>query len=132
MMISILHKLLSMGTVAVKPDTGEVLSEVPEENKACMVNHIKDMGRPHRPAMTRIQPLRRTRVRSDTSTRHLAERALLPEVSAAMGVLGRHNHRRMLSSILAPVPATTVVCLMYLGKGLSRPTKAKTRELAPT
>ena len=52
MMISILHTLLSTGTVAAKADMEEVLSEVPEGSKACMVNHIKGMGHPHRRATT--------------------------------------------------------------------------------
>lgn len=131
MMISILHKLLSTGTVAAKAGMEEVHSEVLAASKACMVNHIKVTGRPPRRATTSIQPLQRPRVHSHSSTLHLAETAPLLEVSAIMRVLGRHNHRTTLSSIPELVPATMVACLMYLG-ALSRPTRGRPRGLAPT
>ena len=115
MMINILHKLISTGTVAAKVGMEVVLLEVLEGSKACMVNLIKGMGRPHRRATTSIQPLRRTRVPSHSSTRHLAETALLPEVSATMGVLDRRSQPRTPSNFLALVLATIVAYLMYLG-----------------
>ena len=115
MMISILHKLISTGMVAAKVGMEEVLSEVLEGSKACMVNLIKGMARPHRRATTSIQPLQRTQVPSHSSTRHLAETALLPEVSATMGALGRHSQPRTPSNFRALVLATIVAYLMYLG-----------------
>lgn len=131
MMISILHKLLSTGTVEAKADTEEVPSGVPEESKACMVSHIKGMGRLHRRAMTSIQPLQRTPVRSPSNTRHLVETALLPEVLVTMGALGRHNRQRILSNIPELVLPIMVACLTCLGV-LSRTIRGRTRGLAPT
>ena len=131
MMINILHKILSTGTVAAKADTEEVLSEVPEGSKACMVNHIRDMGRPRKRAMTSIQRLQRTLVRSHSSTLHLVEIAPLLEVSVVMGAPGRHNHRNTLSSIPALVLAITVACLTCLGV-LSLPTRGRTQDSALT
>ena len=130
MMINILHKLLSMGTVAAKADT-EVLSEVPEESKACMVNHIKDTGRPRKRVTTSIQRPQRTLVHSHSSTLHLVEIAPLREVSVVMGALGRHNHQNILSSIRALVLAIMVACLTYLGV-LSQPIKGRPQVLALT
>ena len=115
MMISILHKILSTGTVAAKVVMEEVLSEVPEGSKACMANPIKGMGRPHRRATISIQPLQRMRVPLHSSTRHLVETALPPRVSATMGVPGLRNHLTTLNNILALVQATIVAYLMYLG-----------------
>lgn len=131
MMISILHKILSTGTVAAKVVMGEVLLEVAEGSKACMVNHIKGMGRPHRRAMTSIQPLQRMRVPSHSNTRHLVETALLPRVSATMGVLDLRNHLTTLSNILALVLVPIVACLMYLGVP-SRTFQGRTQGLVPT
>ena len=131
MMISILHKILSTGTVAAKADTEEDLSEVAEGSKACMVNHIKGMGRPHRRAMTSIQPLQRTLVRLHNSTRHLVETALLPEVLVVMCARGRRSHRRILSSFPALVLAITVARPTSSG-ALSQTTKGRTRDLALT
>ena len=131
MMISILHKLLSTGTVVAKADTEEVPSPVPEGSKACMVNHIKGMGRPHRQVTTSIQPLQRILVRSHSSTLHLVETALLREVLVIMGALGRRNHRNTLSSILALVLAIMVACLTYLGV-LSQTIRARAQVLALT
>ena len=127
MMISILHKLLSTGTVATKADMEEVPLEAPEGSKECTVNHIKGMGRPHRQVTTTTRPLLPTQVPSHSSTRHLVEIALLPADSAIMGVLGRHSHPRIHSSILVLVGATIVACLMYLG-ALSRPIRGRTRD----
>lgn len=131
MMINILHKLLSTGTVAAKADTEEVLSEVPEGSKACMVNHIKDMGRPHRRVTTNIQPLQRTLVRSHSSTLHLVGIALLREVLVVMDALGRHNHQNTLSSIPALVLRIMVACLTCLGV-LSQPIRGRTQGSALT
>lgn len=131
MMISILHKILSTGTVAAKVVMGEVLLEVPEGSKACMVNHIKVMGRPHRRATTSIQRLQRMRVPSHSNTRHLVETVLLPRVSATMGVLGLRNHLKTLSNILALVLVTIIACLMCLGV-LSRTSLGRTQGLVPT
>lgn len=131
MMISILHKILSTGTVATKVVMGEDLLEVPEGSKACMVNHIKGTGRPHRRATTSIRPLQRMRVPSHNNTRHLVETALLPRVSATMGVLGLRNLLTTLSNILALVLVTIVAYLMYLG--VPSPTSpGRTQGLVPT
>ena len=128
MMISILHKLLSTGTVATKADMEEVPLEAREGSKECTVNPIKGMGRPHRQVTTTTtRPLLPTQVPSHSSTRHLVEIALLPAVSAIMGVLDRHSHPRIHSNILALVGATIVACLMYLG-ALSRPIRGRTRD----
>lgn len=131
MMINILHKLLSTGTVAAKAVTEEVLSEVPEGNKACMVNHIKDMELPHKRVTTSIQHLQQTLGRSHSSTLRLVEIAPLREVLVVMAALGRHNHRNILSSIPALALAIMVACLMCLGV-LSQPTKGRPLVLALT
>ena len=131
MMINILHKLLSTGTVAAKVDTEEVLSGVPEGSKACMVNHIKDMVHPHRRVTTNIQPLQQTLVRSHSSTPHLVGIALLREVLVVMDALGRHNRRNILSSIPALVLPITVAYLTCLGV-LSQPIRGRTQGSAPT
>lgn len=131
MMTSILHKILSTGTVAAKVVMGEVLLEVPEGSKACMVNHIKGTGRPHRRATSSIPPLQRMRAPSHSNTRHLVETALLPRFLATMGVLGLRNHPTTLSNILALVLATMVACLMYLGVP-SRISQRRIRGLVPT
>ena len=129
MMISILHKLLSTGMVAAKGGMEEVLLEVREASKACMVNHIKGMGRPPRRAMISIQ--RPLQMPSHSSTHPLVGTALLPEISATMRVLGRHNHPKILSSIPALVLAITVTCLTSLAV-LSRISQGKTRGLGLT
>ena len=126
MMINILHKLLSTGTVAAKAGTVEVLLGEPEVSRGCMVNHIKGMGHPHRRATTSIQHLRQTQVLLHSSTPHLVGTALLPEASATMGVQGQHNRPRILNSFPALVPATITAYLMYLGAP-SRTSRGKTR-----
>lgn len=131
MMISILHKLLSTGTVAAKVGMEEVLSEVPGGSKACMVNHIKGTGRTLRRRTTSIQHLQRIRAHSHSNTRHLAETALLLEVSATLGGLGRRNRRITLSNIPGLVLVIMVACLMCLGV-LSRPIRGRIRVLALT
>ena len=131
MMINILHKLLSMGTVAARAVMEGVLLEVPGESKACMVNHIKGTGRPNKRATTSIRPLLRTRVPLHISTHLLVETVRLPEVSAAMGVQGRHSQRKTLSNIPALVLATMAACLMCLGV-LSRAIKGRTPDSVPT
>ena len=131
MMISILHKLLSTGTVAAKGDMEEVLLGAAEESRACMGNHIRGTGLLHRQTTTTIQLLQRTRVHSHSSTRHPVERALLPEDSVLMGVLGRRNHRRTLSNFPALELATMVAFLMCLG-ALNRTTRDRIQGLALT
>ena len=115
MMINILHKILSTGTVAAKAGMVEVLLGEPEVSRACMVNRIRGMGHPHRQATTSIRHLRRTQVLLHSSTPHPVGTALLPEASVTMGVLGQHNRPRILSSIPALVLATITAYLMCLG-----------------
>ena len=131
MTINILHTLLSTGTVAAKAGMEEVLLGGLEGSKACMVNHIKGMGQIHRQAMTSTLPLLRTRVLSHSNTHHLVEKAPILEVSATMGVPGRHSHPRTLSNIPALVLATILACLMFLGV-LSQPIRGRIRGLALT
>ena len=132
MMINILHKLLSTGTVAAKAGTVEVLLGEPEASRACMVNHIKRMGHPHRRATISIRHPQPTQVLLLNSTPHPVGTALLPEeASAIMAVLGQHKRPRIPSSIPALAPATTTAYLMSLGAP-SRTSRGKTRGLVLT
>ena len=126
MMINILHKLLSTGTVAAKAGMVEVLLGEPEVSRACMVNRIKGMGHPHSRATTSIRHLRRMQVPLHSSIPHLVGTALLPEASATMGVLGQHNRPRIRSSTPALVLATITAYLMCLGAP-SRTSRGRTR-----
>ena len=126
MMINILHKILSTGTVAAKGRMVEVLLGEPEVSRACMVNHIKGMGRPHKRATTSIRHLRRMQVLLRSSTPHPVGTALLPEASATMGVPGQHNRPRILSSIPVLALAIITAYLTCLG-GPSRTSRGKPR-----